>query len=102
MAFDPLGCAKSALKPGPNGSLHFTPYGAAGSTYLIRSQLDADRIVSGIANFCATGGLLVAVLLAAFVLKSSAWPLVLMPLAVWMVVFVLWTRSVTRSLVKVA
>src|SRR5688500_10157548 len=100
MAFDILGCAKSALKPGPKGSLHFTPYGAAGSTYLIRSQLDADKVVRGIGNFCSLGGLLVAAFLVTYVLKSSAWQIILFGGAIWMVVYVLWTRGVVRSLEK--
>jgi hypothetical protein len=101
MAFDFLGCAKSALQPGPKGALHFTPYGAAGSTYLIRSQLDADRVASGVGNFCAVGGVLVIAFLGTFVLKSNVWTYVLVAVAVWLVAFVFWTRGIVKSLQKV-
>jgi hypothetical protein len=53
--------------PARRACWHFTPYGEAGSTYLIRSQLDADKVASGIGNFCAVGGVLVIAFLGAFV-----------------------------------
>ena len=101
MAFDILGCAKSALRPGPDRSVHFTPYGAAGAKYVLRSHLDAEKVSRAIRSFCMFGSLLVAGFLATFVFKSRVYLLVLVAVFIWLVAYWIWARGITQSLERV-
>ena len=101
-------CYESCFASRIDATLHFMPFGAVGSAYLVPSEADEKRLVRGVVTFCLTSvPILLGLALALFANRMFDSPLTPwlaiagFALAIWIVAYLVWVRVSCTTLTRV-